>query len=132
MKNLHIQFLPSNTVQEAFLIDVREPDEVIQGSIPSSVNLPLSQMPSVWHTPAEEWQPKFGWPKPKPSQEIVFYCRSGKRSASASDIAQKNGFTKYVFLSNSSTLVFFNPTYSVFNYEGSWLDWTSREQGKSS
>ena len=75
---------------------------------------------------------KFGFEKPKADQEIVFYCRSGKRSASASDIAQKNGFTKYVFLSSSSKLVLFNPTYSVFNYEGSWLDWTSREQGKSS
>ncbi|KAG1808519.1 hypothetical protein EV424DRAFT_199742 [Suillus variegatus] len=27
---------------DAYLIDVREPDEVMQGSIPSSVNLPLS------------------------------------------------------------------------------------------
>ena len=93
---MHTQFLSSNTIQEAFLIDVREPDEVIQGSIPSSVNLPLSQMPGAWTVPAEEWQPRFGWPKPKRNQEIVFYCRSGKRSASASDIARRNGYTKYV------------------------------------
>ncbi|VDB84493.1 unnamed protein product [Peniophora sp. CBMAI 1063] len=94
---------------EAFLIDVREPDEVIQGSIPSSVNLPLSQMPGAWSVPAEEWQPRFGWPKPKRDQEIVFYCRSGKRSASASDIARRNGYT------------------NIYNYEGSWLDWVSKE-----
>lgn len=53
-------------------------------------------MPGAWAVPAEEWQPRFGWPKPKRDQEIVFYCRSGKRSASASDIARRNGFTKYV------------------------------------
>jgi rhodanese-related sulfurtransferase len=76
---------------------VREPDEVVQGSIPSSVNLPLSQMQAAMRVPAEEWTIKFGWPKPKPDQELVFYCRSGKRSASAADIARRNGFTKCVF-----------------------------------
>ena len=37
---------------------------------------------------------KYGFEKPKKDQEIVFYCRSGKRSATASDIAAKNGYTK--------------------------------------
>ncbi|KAI0034900.1 Rhodanese-like domain-containing protein, partial [Vararia minispora EC-137] len=97
---------------DAFLIDVREPDEVIQGSIPSSVNLPLSQMTAAMQVPAEEWQTKFGWPKPRPHQEIVFYCRSGKRSASASDIARRNGFK------------------NILNYEGSWLDWVAKEGKK--
>ncbi|KAI0314989.1 Rhodanese-like protein [Amylostereum chailletii] len=93
----------------AYLIDVREPDEVIQGSIPSSVNLPLTILSGSLNMPAELFEKKFGWNKPQPEQEIVFYCRSGKRSASAGDIARRNGYQ------------------NVLNYEGSWLDWVSKE-----
>lgn len=39
--------------------------------------------------------------------EIVFYCRSGRRSAIACEMAEGLGFRK------------------VANYEGSWLDWTA-------
>ena len=82
------------STQDAYLIDVREPDEVVQGSIPSSVNLPLTILSSSINLPAEIFKKKFGWEKPLPEQEIVFYCRSGKRSASASDIARRNGYKK--------------------------------------
>ncbi|EJD04041.1 endoplasmic reticulum protein [Fomitiporia mediterranea MF3/22] len=98
----------------AYLIDVREPDEVILGSIPSSVNVPLTGFAESLHLNPVAFKEKFGFEKPKRNQEIVFYCRSGKRSATAADMAKKHGYTK------------------VFNYEGSWLDWTAREQGKSS
>ncbi|KAF7972696.1 hypothetical protein HWV62_17266 [Athelia sp. TMB] len=80
--------------QDAYLIDVREPDEVIQGSIPSSVNLPLSVISNSLHLARETFKAQHGFEKPKTSQEIVFYCRSGKRSATACDIAKRNGYTK--------------------------------------
>ncbi|THH05104.1 hypothetical protein EW145_g5036 [Phellinidium pouzarii] len=99
---------------DAYVIDVREPDEVILGSIPSSVNLPLSGIAESLHLNPVAFKEKHGFEKPRANQELVFYCRSGKRSATASDIAKKNGFT------------------NVLNYEGSWLDWTAREQGKDS
>ena len=90
------------------------------------MNLPLSQMPGAWAVPAEEWQPRFGWPKPKRDQEIVFYCRSGKRSASASDIARRNGYTKYArIISYLEGRILIKC--SIYNYEGSWLDWVSKE-----
>ncbi|TFY69061.1 hypothetical protein EVJ58_g634 [Rhodofomes roseus] len=92
-----------------YLIDVREPDEVLQGSIPSSVNLPLSVLPESLHLNPAAFKQKFGFEKPRLSQEVVFYCRSGKRSATACDVAKRNGYT------------------NLFNYQGSWLDWTSRE-----
>ena len=79
------------------MIDVREPDEVLQGSIPSAVNLPLSELANSLHLSSEAFKARFGWEKPKASQEIVFYCRSGKRSTTASDVAKRNGYTKYVF-----------------------------------
>ncbi|KAG7099451.1 hypothetical protein E1B28_001302 [Marasmius oreades] len=93
----------------AFLIDVREPDEVIQGMIPSAVNLPLSVLSESLQTSAEDFKQKHGFPKPQKNQEITFYCRSGKRSATASDIAKRNGYTV------------------ICNYEGSWLEWVSKE-----
>ncbi|KAI0343898.1 Rhodanese-like protein [Trametopsis cervina] len=99
---------------DAYLIDVREPDEVVQGSIPSSVNLPLSVLANSITLSAETFKQKFGWEKPRRDQEIVFYCRSGKRSSSACDIATRNGFT------------------NILNYTGSWLDWTARENERKS
>ncbi|KAI0374382.1 Rhodanese-like protein [Pilatotrama ljubarskyi] len=98
---------------DKYLIDVREPDEVLQGSIPSAVNLPLSVLSSALHLPAAEFKEKFGFDKPRPDQEITFYCRSGKRSTTAADVAKRNGYT------------------NILNYKGSWLEWTAREGQKS-
>lgn len=78
------------------MIDVREPDEVLQGSIPSAVNLPLSVLANSFFLSETAFKSRFGWEKPKPEQEIVFYCRSGKRAATACDIAKRNGYKKYV------------------------------------
>lgn len=89
---VHSRFL----AQDAYLIDVREPDEVIQGSIPSSVNIPLSALGNDLHLSAETFKSKYGFEKPRTHQELVFYCRSGRRSASASDIAKRNGYQKCV------------------------------------
>jgi len=99
--------------EDAYLIDVREPDEVIQGSIPSSVNLPLSVLANSLQLDPVKFEEKHGFRKPKVEQEVVFYCRSGKRSSTASDVAKRNGYE------------------NILNYEGSWLDWVKRE-GKPS
>ncbi|TFK57429.1 Rhodanese-like protein [Heliocybe sulcata] len=99
---------------ETYLIDVREPDEVMQGSIPSSVNIPLSVMARDIRLDPETFREKYGFDKPQKDQELIFYCRSGKRSASAADVAKRNEYT------------------NIFNYEGSWLDWLAREGNKGS
>lgn len=78
------------------MIDVREPDEVIQGSIPSSVNIPLSVLPGALQMKKEEFEEKFGFAKPGRTQEIIFYCRSGVRAATAGEIARKNKYEKLV------------------------------------
>ncbi|KAL4068344.1 Rhodanese-like domain-containing protein [Scleroderma yunnanense] len=99
---------------DAYLIDVREPNEVIQGSIPSAVNLPLSVLATSLHLSPQDFRAQHGFDKPQKTQEIVFYCRSGKRSASACDIARRTGYE------------------NIFNYEGSWLDWVVREARQKS
>ncbi|TFK41390.1 endoplasmic reticulum protein [Crucibulum laeve] len=99
---------------DAYLIDVREPDEVIQGMIPSAVNLPLSVLGNSLHLSREAFKQKHGFDKPRKDQEITFYCRSGMRSTTASDVAKRNGFVK------------------ILNYKGSWLEWTDKQNQKKS
>ncbi|PVG01938.1 Rhodanese-like protein [Serendipita vermifera] len=97
-------------VAGTYLIDVREKDEVAQGMIPTAVNIPLSGFIESIRASPEEFHAKHGFQKPQKDQEIIFYCRSGKRSASAADSAKDNGFT------------------NIKNYSGSWLDWVKKTQ----
>jgi len=99
---------------DTYLIDVREPGEVMQGMIPSAVNLPLSVLGNALHTNHEEFKKLYAFDKPLLDQEVIFYCRSGIRSASASDVAKRNGYT------------------NIFNYKGSWLEWTEKQNEKPS
>ena len=61
------------------LVDVREPNEVAVEAYPGAVVVPLSS-----------FDPK-GIPDPK-GKQVVFACRSGKRSVTASLAAQAGGF----------------------------------------
>ncbi|XP_045762172.1 rhodanese domain-containing protein CG4456-like [Maniola jurtina] len=98
---------------EKMIIDVRNPDEVNStGKIPSSINIPLGNVQDALATMSEEeFQKQFRRPKPSVSDELIFYCRSGKRSTEALDKALKLGFNK------SKT------------YLGSWNDWSSKQKG---
>ncbi|MBV9348261.1 MAG: rhodanese-like domain-containing protein [Pseudolabrys sp.] len=61
------------------LIDVREPNEVAVESYPDAVVIPLSSF-----DPAQIPDPA--------GKEVVFACRSGRRSVTASLAAQDQGF----------------------------------------
>ena len=61
------------------LVDVREPNEVAVEAYPGAVMVPLSS-----------FDPK-GIPDPA-GKQVVFACRSGKRSVTASLAAQAGGF----------------------------------------
>ncbi len=103
----------SNSAKNAYLIDVREPDEVLQGMIPSAVNLPLSDLSGALHMDGAKFKEKYGFQKPEFGQEVVFYCRSGKRSATASDVARRNGYKKYAY-SNADSTTCINMPYSQY------------------
>ncbi|KAL7423819.1 hypothetical protein Q5752_001403 [Cryptotrichosporon argae] len=107
-----VKRLSEQPTDATLLVDVREPDEVALGSIPSAVNLPLSRLKDALDARFNpgEFQKEFAFPKPASGQDIVFFCRSGKRSATACEWAADKGFNK------------------VRNYEGSWLDWSAREK----
>jgi len=97
---------------DRYLIDVREPDEVAAGAIPSSVSLPLSALPGAFHLPPDKFRNTYGFEKPTKNQELIFYCRSGKRSTTASEHAKEYGYA------------------NIKNYVGSWQDWSEREGKK--
>jgi rhodanese-related sulfurtransferase len=65
--------------------------------IPSAVNLPLSGLPGALRMDGAKFKEKYGFQKPDFDQEVVFYCRSGMRSATASDVARRNGYNKYAY-----------------------------------
>lgn len=97
--------------QDILIVDVREPDEVALGTLPSAVNLPLSRLPEALDEAFEpgRFKKEFAFKKPAAGQKIIFFCRSGKRSATAAEIAGMHGYA------------------NVRNYVGSWLEWSEKE-----
>jgi phage shock protein E len=65
---------------DAFLVDVRTPQEFAEESVPGSVNIPLVAVPIQLNL--------F-----KNKKNIVVFCRSGARSSQAKSILEQNGFT---------------------------------------
>ena len=65
-----------------------------QGTIPTAFSIPLSGFVESIRMEPGEFYVKHGFKKPNPEDEVVFYCRSGKRSATACDSAMKNGYKK--------------------------------------
>jgi phage shock protein E len=72
------QFISSNTAH--FLLDVRTPEEFASGHIHGAVNIPVDSLESrLSEVPTD--------------QSVVVYCRSGNRSAQASQILAQAGYT---------------------------------------
>lgn len=67
--------------RDLFLLDVREPNEFAAGALPGGTLIPLGELPSRWkEVPAD--------------RDIVCYCRSGGRSARATQFLMQNGITR--------------------------------------
>lgn len=74
---------PKVDAKNAFLVDVRTPQEFAEGSVKGAVNIPLNEV----HQRISEFKDK---------QQIVVFCRSGNRSAQAQAILKENGVTNVV------------------------------------
>ena len=70
---------------DAYLLDVREPDEWVAGHAPSAVHLPLMDIPARL-----EEVPRDG--------DVVVVCRMGGRSAQAVAYLMQNGYDNVVNL----------------------------------
>jgi len=79
----------------ALLVDVREQDEYDTVRIPGSTLLPLSELQQRYSELPQD-------------QDLVIHCRSGARSARATDFLNENG-------------------YNAVNVAGGILDWEQQE-----
>lgn len=68
-----------STLENPFLLDVREPEETAEGIIEGAHLIPLGQLPDQIHQ--------------LPKDEIIYViCRSGNRSRKACDFLSDQGF----------------------------------------
>ncbi|KAF9138229.1 hypothetical protein BGX30_009397 [Mortierella sp. GBA39] len=94
--------------KNVLLIDVRESGEVAQGVIPTSHHVPLANIQEALALPDKEFEARFGFKKFGKDDEVIFYCRSGRRSGLAFDLARQLGYS------------------GARNYSGSWLDYEAK------
>jgi thiosulfate:glutathione sulfurtransferase len=95
-----------NKKGKIIIIDVREPGEFNEGSVPSSLNLPVSEIEDALQKTDAEFEKKYGFKKPTKSDDIVMYCRAGTRSKRAIMVAEKLGYG------------------NLKDYSGGWMDWS--------
>lgn len=88
------------------LLDVRRPEEVQYGMIPTACNIPLDQLENALKLDNQEFKKKYGIRKPNKDDKMIIYCHSGFRSHSACELALAVGFK------------------DVSNYKGSWSEWS--------
>ncbi|KAJ8931423.1 hypothetical protein NQ314_015662 [Rhamnusium bicolor] len=92
------------------IIDVREPKEIAEtGKIGGSINIPLANLENALKTLTDdEFNEKYGKPKPALDFPLIFSCKMGGRACKAMDIAIQLGFK--------------NAKY----YKGSWTEWEQK------
>ena len=83
-----IHDLTTKPQSDRILIDVREPSELLQtGRIPTAKSVPISSAPDAFFMAEEDFEEKFGFPRPTEKDEVIFYCKSGVRSRQAALLA---------------------------------------------
>ncbi|XP_034612246.1 junctional adhesion molecule A-like isoform X2 [Trachemys scripta elegans] len=96
--------------RNARIIDVRLPEEVANGHIANSVNIPVAEVEEALKMDPEAFKMKYGMDKPRMDDEnLIFYCQRGRRAAQATEIAITLGYAK------------------ARNYEGSYKEWSEKE-----
>ncbi|KAF9433220.1 hypothetical protein BGZ76_009735 [Entomortierella beljakovae] len=105
-----IDTLVQEKEKKVVLIDVREAGEVAQGAIPTSHHVPLASIQEAFALSDKDFEQRFGFKKFGKEDEVIFYCRSGKRSGMAFDYAKQMGYK------------------GARNYSGSWLDYEAKSK----
>ena len=86
------------------LVDVRNEDELKYGMISTAKNIPTTEIQTAFELDDEEFKIKYNFEKPKKTDDLIFYCRSGNRSREITRIMISDGF-------------------NARNYKGSTLEW---------
>jgi len=96
-----------DTKAEYVLIDVREKEELSYGMIPTAHHVPLHDIEEAFTLSQQAFQEKYHFSQPKKEDTVIFYCRTGGRSAMATGFVEEKGFVH------------------AKNYAGSIYDWAS-------
>ena len=89
------------------VVDVRTESEFAEGHIPGAVNIEYASTFDKDDVLAEGMVDSYKEAGVSADDEVIIYCRTGKRAASAAAILANYGYTK------------------IDVYTGSWTDWTS-------
>ncbi|XP_077319915.1 thiosulfate:glutathione sulfurtransferase [Lithobates pipiens] len=101
------KLIDSGSVQ---IFDVRNPEELQNGKIPNSVNIPVTEVEEALQMDAASFKQKYKVEKPKLEDDnVIFHCQMGKRGQRATDIAVSQGYTK------------------ARNYLGAHKEWAEKE-----
>ncbi|KAG0345504.1 hypothetical protein BG004_003668 [Podila humilis] len=106
-----IQSLAQRTKEEQDnppLIDVRDYEECKNGIIPTAHVIPLSAFDDALAKDPETFKAEYGFSKFDKTDEVVIYCRSGRRSNLAFQQAKAQGYAR------------------VRNYPGSWNEYVAK------
>jgi rhodanese-related sulfurtransferase len=84
------------------ILDVREYEEVIEGRIDTALHVPcmiideqtylVGEVVNIISMDDQAFKNRYGFEKPSNNDEIICYCKSGKRSDMAADILSNYGF----------------------------------------
>ena len=75
----------SQATAAPFVLDVRSPEEYVSGHVPGAVNIPFDQVAGrLAEIPKD--------------QDLVLYCRSGRRARIAADVLVANGYASPLLL----------------------------------
>lgn len=91
------------------LIDVRNEDELKHGMIPTAKNIPMQEIQKAFELNDEDFKNKYNFEKPKQTNDLIFYCRSGNRSREVTRVMVNKGF-------------------NARNYKGSALEWAEIDE----
>ncbi|XP_073842362.1 rhodanese domain-containing protein CG4456 [Musca autumnalis] len=95
---------------EKYLIDVRSRDMVENdGAIPTSINIPFTELEAALMMEDNEFKKLFGREKPPKDAVVIFTCLGGQYAQMGADLAKSKGWTK------------------AKPYLGSWMEWSKRE-----
>ncbi|XP_069582280.1 thiosulfate:glutathione sulfurtransferase isoform X1 [Ranitomeya imitator] len=96
--------------EQGRIIDVRTPEEVGNGKIPGTVNIPVTDLEDALKMDPETFKQKYHVEKPQLNDHnLILHCQLGRRGQRATEVAQSLGY-KY-----------------ARNYAGAYKEWSEKE-----